>query len=260
MRVILVRDYEEMSERAAEIVIEAIREKPDLNLAGASGSTPRGLYERLAAAGSEGLDCSSLGAFTLDEYVGLGPEHPQSLRRFMDEVLFDNVNIPDSHIHSPDGLSESLHQTCAQYERLVQQKGGIDVFVLGIGRDGHIGFNEPGTSLGSGTHVTGLAPETVEDNARFFDNVTEVPRFAITMGIQTILDGDLLLLMANGANKARAVARALEGPVTASVTASALQFHPNVVAVVDAEAAANLKRRDYYRWEEDSRPMIEDKL
>ena len=260
MRVILVRDYEEMSDRAAQIVIEAMRENPDLNFAGASGSTPRGLYERLAGACGGGLDCSSLGAFTLDEYVGLGPDHPQSLRRFMDDALFDHVNIPDSNIHSPDGLSESLRATCAEYERLIEEKGGIDVFVLGIGRDGHIGFNEPGTSLGSRTHVTGLAPETVEDNARFFDNVTEVPRFAITVGIETILDGDLLLLMANGANKARAVAQALEGPVSASVTASAIQLHPNVIAVIDAEAASQLKRRDYYRWEEDSRPMIEDKL
>lgn len=260
MRVILVRDYDEMTERAASIVEQAIREKPDLVLGAASGSTPEGLYRQLGKAAGEGLDCTALRAFTLDEYVGLAPDHPQSLRHFMDERLFDPIGVPHANVHSPDALSDSLRAACADYEQQAQDCGGVDLFVLGIGRDGHIGFNEPGTSLGSRTHVTGLAPETVEDNARFFDNVVDVPRFAITMGIQTILDGRRLLLLANGDNKARAVAAALEGPVTASATASAIQLHPDTVAIIDSAAAAHLKRRDYYRWQEDNLPMIEDRL
>ncbi|NLW50060.1 MAG: glucosamine-6-phosphate deaminase [Candidatus Brocadiaceae bacterium] len=261
MDVILVRDYEEMSARAAEIVIAALRQKPDAVLGLATGSSPEGLYARLIDAHTnDGLDFAPVVTFNLDEYVGLGPDHPQSYRAFMNDRLFDHINVKPQNTHVPDGLAQPLRAHCAAYEEAIRQAGGIDLQVLGIGRDGHIGFNEPGTSLGSRTHVAALAPETIEDNARYFAGPEEVPRFAVTMGIASILDARRCILLAGGAGKAEAVAAAIEGPLTSQVPASALQMHPDTVAIVDEAAAARLRRADFYRWQDRNRSQILDRL
>jgi len=260
MRVILTKDYDEASDRAAEIVCRAVAERPDTVLGLATGSTPEGLYARLIEAHNKGLDFSQVVTFNLDEYVGLPPDHDQSYRHFMNEKLFNHINIKSENTHVPDGNADGLLAECAAYEAMIAEAGGIDVQVLGVGRDGHLAFNEPGTSLGSRTHVTALTRETIEDNSRLFSSPDQVPRFAVTMGIASILDGRQMLFLANGANKAEAVAAALEGPVTASITASALQLHPDVVAILDSDAASLLKRKDFYRWQEDNWEQIADRL
>jgi glucosamine-6-phosphate deaminase len=261
MRVIITKDYEEMSDRAAEIMLAAIEANPKIVLGLATGSTPVGLYRRMADAhAGKSLDFSQVVTFNLDEYVGLAPDHDQSYRYFMNTELFNHVNIKPENTHVPDGLSESLLASCADYEKMIAEAGGIDLQVLGIGRDGHLAFNEPGTSLGSRTHVTSLTEETISDNSRFFDNPEDVPRFAVTMGIASILEARQLLFMANGENKADVVAAALEGPISVSVTASAMQLHPDVVAIVDEPAAGRLRRRDFYLWQEQNRGLIADRL
>jgi len=245
MEIIVTRDYEEMSDRAAEIVIGAVRAKPDTVLGLATGSTPEGLYARMVKAHKEeGLDFSRVTTFNLDEYVGLAPDHEQSYRYFMDTRLFNHVNIPRERTHVPDGLAENLSEYCKVYEQMIRDAGGIDIQVLGIGRDGHLGFNEPGTSLASRTQIVALAPETIEDNSRFFESEDQVPRFAITMGVQSILDARKCLLLASGENKAEAVKGCVEGPITAMLTASALQMHPDAVVIVDEAAASRLQLAD----------------
>lgn len=261
MDVIIVEDCDEMSERAADIVIRALRERPDLVLGLATGTTPEGLYRRLVEAHKkDGVDFSEVVSFNLDEYVGLAPDHQQSYRYFMNQKLFDHVNIKPENTHVPDGLADSLLRQCAEYEHMIDRAGGIDLQVLGIGRDGHIAFNEPGTSLGSRTHVTALTRETIEDNSRFFDSPDDVPRFAITMGVGSILDTRKCIVLASGANKADAVRATVEGPITSAVTASALQMHPDAVAIVDEAAAAKLERLDFYRWQQENWGLIADKL
>ena len=261
MEVIIVSDYEQMSERAARIAVAALRQKPDLVLGLATGGTPEGLYGKLIDAHKrEGLDFSRAVSFNLDEYVGLGPDHEQSYRCFMNDKLFNHVNVKPENTHVPDGLAVPLRAHCEAYEAMIRQAGGIDLQVLGIGRDGHIAFNEPGTSLGSRTHVTALTRETIEDNARYFESPDQVPRFAVTMGIASILDARKCLILASGAGKAEAVRATIEGPVTSQITASALQMHPDTVAIVDEAAAAQLERADFYRWQDENWPLILDKL
>jgi glucosamine-6-phosphate deaminase len=253
MDIITTQDYDELAQRAAEIVVGALKKKPKMVLGLATGSTPEGLYARLVEAHEqEGLDFSQVVTFNLDEYVGLPPDHAQSYRRFMNEKLFDHINIKPANTHVPDGLAPSLGKHCRQYEKMIREAGGIDLQVLGIGRDGHIAFNEPGTSLGSRTHVAALTRETIEDNARFFEKPQDVPRFAVTMGIGTVLEARKCVLLASGSGKADAVRAAVEGPVTSSITASALQLHPDTVAIVDRGAASKLARLDYYRWQQDN--------
>jgi len=261
MEVIITRDYEEMSDKAAEIVVSAVSSKPGLVLGLATGSTPEGLYARMAKANKEqGVDFSRVSSFNLDEYVGLAPDHEQGYRRFMDEHLFDHINIEKDNTHVPDGLAQDLGGFCRTYERMIEEAGGIDLQVLGIGRDGHLGFNEPGTSLASRTQVVALAPETIEDNARFFASEDEVPRFAITMGIHTILSARVCLMMAAGSGKADAVKRCVEGPITSMLTASALQMHPNTIVVIDEAAASGLDRMGYYKWVAAAKQDIADRL
>jgi glucosamine-6-phosphate deaminase len=261
MNLIIVSDYDEMSELAARIVAQVLSEDPCTVLGLATGSTPEGLYDRLARAHKDdGLDFSQVTTFNLDEYVGLGPDHPQSYRHFMDEKLFRRVNIPRENTHVPDGLADPLLVYCEKYEEMIEDAGGIDFQVLGLGRDGHVAFNEPGTSLNSRTHVAALTRETIEDNSRFFENAEDVPHFAITMGIGTILDTGACVLLASGAGKADAVRAAIEGPVTSMVTASALQLHADTTAIIDEAAASKLERLDFYRWQQENWPLISDKL
>jgi len=261
MDVIIVSDYEEMSDRAAEIVASAMQENPNLTLGLATGSTPEGLYSRMIEMNQQGkIDFSGVRSFNLDEYVGLDPTHEQSYRYFMNEKLFDHVNIDKANTHVPNGQAESLTEECRRYESAIKDAGGIDLQVLGIGRDGHVGFNEPGTSLGSKTHIAALTEETVEDNSRFFKKAEDVPRFSVTMGIQSILDAHRCLLLASGANKAEAVRRTVEGPITSSVTASALQMHEDTIAIVDQAAASQLERKDYYLWVQENMKSIQDRM
>jgi len=195
-----------------------------------------------------GLDFSQVTTFNLDEYVGLAPGHPQSYAFYMREHFFSRVNISPVRIHMPDGLAPDLPAHCEAYEAAIRKAGGIDLQLLGIGSDGHIGFNEPSSSLGSRTRLKTLTGLTIRDNARFFASSTEVPRHVITMGVGTILDARRCLVLAFGEGKAKAVADMVEGPVTASVPASALQFHASCTLLVDEPAAARLKRADYYHW------------
>ncbi len=210
---------------------------------------------RLAYTGSwcgcirrKGLDFSQVVTFNLDEYVGLPKDHPQSYHYFMHENLFKHINIPPQNIHIPAGTTSNYAAFCRWYEERIKQCGGIDLQILGIGADGHIAFNEPGSSLGSRTRIKTLARQTIEDNARFFGGrVEDVPIYAITMGVGTILEARKIFLLANGRNKAKAVAAAIEGPISSMITASALQLHPDVTFFLDEEAASELKMIDYFR-------------
>ena len=261
MEVIVTKDYGEMSDVAGKIVIDAIRRKPNIVLGLATGGTPEGLYAALIEANKEqGLDFSPVVTFNLDEYVGISPDLEQSYRRFMNSHLFDHINIGTENTHVPDGLAGNLADYCKQYERMIQEAGGVDLQVLGIGRDGHLGFNEPGTSLASRTQVVTLARETIEDNSRYFESENEVPKFAVTMGVQTIMDARLCLMVANGEGKADAVKGCVEGPITAMCTASALQMHPNAVVIVDEAAASKLERLDYYKWVRQLKGQLADKM
>ena len=249
MFVILAKGYAELSQRSAGIVAEAIRKKPDLRLGLATGTTPLGMYRDLARMHRENdLDFSRVVTFNLDEYVGLAGDHPQSAHAFMQHSFFDYVNIASENIHIPDGTARGdLDAYCAHYEAAIQMAGGIDLQILGIGRNGHIGFNEPSSSLASRTRVKTLTSQTAEDNRRLFQEGQAMPEAAITMGVGTILDARKILLLASGTSKARALACTIEGPVTAFVTASALQLHRDVTILADEQAAAELSEREYYR-------------
>jgi glucosamine-6-phosphate deaminase len=217
-----------------------------------------GVYEELIRMHrNDGLDFSQVATFNLDEYVGLAPEHPQSYRYFMQSQLFDHINIPTGHSFVPDGRALDYRSYCATYESKIREHGGIHLQLLGIGGDGHIAFNEPGSSLGSRTRLKTLTSETIRDNARFFDSEDSVPRLAVTMGVGTILEARTCLLIAFGDNKADAIAQTVEGPVTAQITASALQLHRDVIVVIDQAAAAKLQRQEYYREVEAAQTMLE---
>lgn len=258
MRVVIESDADAVGRRAARFVANLVRRKPDCVLGLATGSTPLGTYKELIRLHQEeGLDFSRVTSFNLDEYVGLDPEHDQSYRYFMQENLFRHINVDPSRTHVPDGRAPDLEAYCQQYEDMIKDAGGIDLQVLGIGRDGHIAFNEPGSSLGSRTRLKTLTGETITDNARFFESEDEVPRLAITMGVGTILESRQCLLLALGSSKAQAVQGTIEGPVTAQVTASALQLHRDVIAVIDEEAAGWLTRRDYYAEVEEAQLLLE---
>ena len=248
MRVIITKDYDEMSRRAADIVEEEIqRNKRKFVLGLATGSTPVGLYRELIRRHKEkGLDFSRVVTFNLDEYIGLAPDHSQSYRYFMDEQLFKHININRRNIHITDGMMKDLEDYCVRYEETIKNAGGIDLQVLGIGSDGHIGFNEPSSSLGSRTRIKTLTEQTIADNARFFDKKEDVPQYAITMGVGTIMEARKCILLASGAKKAGVLAETVEGPITAQVTASALQMHPYAIIISDLDAAFRLKRRAYY--------------
>ncbi|HMP80959.1 MAG TPA: glucosamine-6-phosphate deaminase [Pirellulaceae bacterium] len=247
MRVIVHREANQASRAAADWIARCMRAKPDCVLGLATGSTPLAVYRELIRMHvEEGLDFSQITTFNLDEYVGLQPSDPHSYRYFMEEHLFRHVNLRPQRTFVPDGRALDLDKHCQAYERQIRETGGIDIQLLGIGSDGHIAFNEPGSSLGSRTRVKTLTRETRRDNARFFDDPQQMPRLAITVGVGTILDARQVLLLAAGEHKAQAVAAAIEGPVTAQVTASALQLHREVVVMLDESAASQLQRREYY--------------
>lgn len=236
---------------ASRLFGQIIRQKTNAVLGLATGSTPLALYRELIAMK---LDWRQVTTFNLDEYVGLSPEHPQSYHYFMWENLFRRVNIPKKNVRMPDGLAKDIPKFCAKYEQQIRAAGGIDVQLLGVGTDGHIGFNEPTSSLASRTRIKTLTPQTRRDNARFFGSEDAVPHHVITMGIGTILDARHCVLLAFGKNKARAIAEAVEGPITSMNPASALQLHPKVTVFLDPDAASKLKLTEYYRWVYDNKP------
>ena len=255
MEIIIRDDYASVSPQAAAAVADLLRAQPQAVLGLATGSTPLGLYQELIRLHrEENLDFSQVTTFNLDEYVGLAADHPQSYHYFMHDNLFRHINVPHENIHIPDGTASDYRAFCESYEARIESCGGIDLQVLGIGSDGHIAFNEPGSSLASRTRIKTLARQTIEDNARFFDSVDDVPIYAITMGVGTILDARKIILLANGANKASAVAAAVEGPVTSMCTASVLQNHPDTIFFLDTEAANELEMADEYRWIQDNKP------
>jgi len=243
----LKKNHEEVSREAARVVSNMLREKPSSVLGLATGSTPLDLYNELIRMHKEeGLDFSKVTTFNLDEYIGLPPSHPESYHYFMYENLFKHINVPERFIHVPSGMVDvsevhRINRFCEWYEEQIVRFGGIDLQLLGIGANGHIGFNEPGSSLGSRTRIKTLSENTRKDNARFFDNdLDQVPKYAITMGIGTILDSKIILLIASGKNKAKAIKYTVEGPITGQVPASAMQMHKRAILIVDEDAAAQL--------------------
>lgn len=241
MKIIIKESYEDLSKEAARVIKREMQKKPNLVLGLATGSTPIGLYKELIRRHKEGLSFSQITTFNLDEYFGLDSSHSQSYHFYMQKNLFDHIDIKPKNIHIPDGTVKDVKRYCAEYEEIIKRVGGIDLQILGIGSNGHIGFNEPGSLFTSRTHLTKLTESTIKDNARFFEKKEDVPRFAITMGIQTILEAKEIILLASGQNKADAVAKSIEGQITSQVPASILQKHPNSIFILDKAAASQLK-------------------
>jgi glucosamine-6-phosphate deaminase len=247
VEIIIQPDSEAASLVAARAVARTVRENPRAVIGFATGRTPLALYRHLVRMHAEdGLDFSKVTTFNLDEYVGLPVDHAASFHHYMEEHVFGPLDIPRDRVHVPDGLANDIVGTCERYEEEIRAAGGIDVQILGIGTNGHVGFNEPTSSLASRTRIKTLTPQTRQDSAAQFGGAELVPRHVITMGLGTIIDSRRCLLLAFGRRKAAAVAAMAEGPVTATVPASILQMHPRVVAVVDREAAADLRLTEYY--------------
>ena len=238
LNIIKVKTPEEMGKAAADEFEAVIHAKPACVIGLATGSTPLPLYRELIAREQAGLiDFSRVRSANLDEYKGLAPDHPQSYRRFMQENLFDHISIKPENTIVPDGLAADIPAMCEAYERKIEDWGGVDIQLLGIGHDGHIGFNEPGEAFELETHCVDLTQETIEANKRFFDgNVDLVPKQAYTMGIKTIMQARKVLMVVNGTGKAEIVKKAFFGPVTPEVPASILQMHPDFILVGDEEA------------------------
>ncbi|MBR7829853.1 glucosamine-6-phosphate deaminase [Actinospica sp. MGRD01-02] len=248
MEVVIVPDAGAGGELIAEAIAALVARKPEALLGVATGSTPLPIYRALAARVSAGtLDVDRLRVCQLDEYVGLPAGHPESYRSVIHREVLEPLGLGLDSFLGPDGTSEDIPAACAEYDAALASAGGVDLQILGIGTDGHIGFNEPCSSLASRTRIKTLTPQTREDNARFFDSLDEVPHHVITQGIGTILEARHLVLLATGAGKAEAVAATVEGPLAALVPASALQLHPHATIVVDEAAAAQLKHSDYFR-------------
>ena len=255
MEIIIQSDPEAASRLAARVIVRQLQEKPDAVLGLATGSTPLLLYRELVRLhAAKQVDFSRVRTFNLDEYIGLPPEHPQSYHCFMWQNLFQHINIDPQNVHIPDGLAADVPAFCADYEAQIRSAGGIDIQVLGIGTDGHVGFNEPSSSLASRTRIKTLTAGTRRDNARYFGGEDQVPHHVITMGVGTVMEARQCLLLAFGAAKAAAIAAAVEGPITAMNPASILQMHRTVKVLLDEPAAAALKRSDYYRWVYDNKP------
>ena len=242
MKIIRAKDYQDMSRKAANIISAQVIMKPNCVLGLATGGTPVGTYEKLVERYNEGdLDFSEVTSVNLDEYRGLSKEHPQSYWYFMNENLFSKVNIDPAKTNLPDGTNLDTAAECARYNGIIHKLGGIDLQLLGIGPNGHIGFNEPGQAFELETHCVDLAPTTIEANKRFFDgNEDLVPKQAYTMGIKTIMQARKVLVVANGKAKAQAVKDAVTGPVTPACPGSILQLHPDCILVADEEALSLL--------------------
>lgn len=239
MKVIVCENYEEMSEKAANIFAAQLTLKPDSVLGLATGSTPVGMYKKLAEKNEAGeIDFSAVRTFNLDEYYPIKRDNSQSYFTFMNENLFSHINIDIANTHVPNGETDDAEAECKEYEEKLRAAGGVDLQVLGIGQNGHIAFNEPDDALFSYTHVTGLTKSTIEANSRFFDSEKDVPTQALTMGMASIMSAKKIILLANGASKKDAVKELLNDKITTSVPATLLKLHPDVVLICDKEAYA----------------------
>lgn len=242
MKIYRTKDYDEMSKKAAHIIAAQIVLKPDCVLGLATGSTPVGTYKNLVEWYKNGdLDFSTLSSCNLDEYRGLSPENDQSYRYFMNTNLFDHVNIRKDHTFVPDGQEADSNKACQMYEQIIQDLGGIDLQLLGLGHNGHIGFNEPAEEFPKITHCVDLTESTIQANKRFFEKESDVPRQAYTMGIGTIMSAKKILVVVSGEDKAEILNRIINGPITPQVPASILQLHPDVTIVADNAALSKVK-------------------
>ncbi|MGN0822143.1 MAG: glucosamine-6-phosphate deaminase [Candidatus Gallimonas sp.] len=240
MEIIIVENYEEMSEKGADLIAEVVKSNPCATLGLATGSTPIGVYQRLVRRNQSGeISFEKIRTVNLDEYEGLDGENPQSYRYFMNTQLFDHVNVDKRNTNVPSGVAEDMDKECERYTALLKETPQ-DIQLLGLGSDGHIGFNEPGSPFEGHTHVVELEESTIRDNARLFDKIEDVPTKAITMGIADVMQAKKILLLANGKNKAEAVKAMIRGEVTESCPASILQRHKDVTVIIDKEAAALL--------------------
>lgn len=255
MEIIVLPDPATASKRAADYMASRVVAKANSVLGLATGSTPLELYRQLIRAHrEEGLDFSKCTTFNLDEYVGLSATHLASYSHYMRVNFFNFINIPQEQIHIPNGMTEDIPTHCASYETAIKQAGGIDIQLLGIGSDGHIGFNEPSSSLASRTRIKTLTERTRSDNARYFESATDIPHHVITMGIGTIMEAREIMLLALGDTKADAVEAMVEGPISAMVPASILQMHPAVKVFIDESAAKKLQRLSYYKYVYNNKP------
>jgi glucosamine-6-phosphate deaminase len=255
MEVIIQPNPESAAALVAHIIAKDLRANPHLVLGLATGRTMETVYSALVQMyNAQGLDFSLCCTFNLDEYVGLSPEDEHSYRQYMCRHLFNQINIDLRNTHLPNGMAPDLDAECKAYERTIERNGGIDLQLLGIGQAGHIGFNEPLSALRSRTRVKALNPVTVKQNAPLFPHPEAMPRRALTMGVGTILNSRRCVLLATGASKAEIIAKAVEGPITSMISATALQLHERCVVVVDESAAAKLQGADYYRWIFDNEP------
>ncbi len=249
MEVIIQPTEKDAVNLTARILADALRQRPDMVFGLATGATMEAVYGELSRmCREENLDFSNAKSFNLDEYIGLPAEDKNSYRYYMDHHLFNNINIKKSNTHLPNGMTDDIPGEGARYEAAIKAAGGVDLQLLGIGQDGHIGFNEPLSSLSSRTRDKSLTPVTYRQNCIYFNPPESMPRRAFTMGVGTILDSKRIVMLVTGARKADIVAKAIEGPVTSMISATAIQFHRNVVVIVDEAAATKLQCQDYYRW------------
>lgn len=244
MQFIIAENYDEMSRIGAGLLMDQIRNNPASVLGLATGSTPLGLYRCLIEAYNKGLDFSRVVTFNLDEYYGLSPDHPQSYHYFMHQNLFSKINIDRANIHMPDGLCRDVEEECIKYDTAIKCAGGIDLQILGIGRNGHIGFNEPDGSLEVLTHLTKLSQDTIEANSRFFESLDNVPKTAITMGLGTIMKAKKIVLLASGKDKAPILSKMAQPVVDTEVPASILHLHGDTIVVADKDAASLMNLED----------------
>ncbi|HET6268851.1 MAG TPA: glucosamine-6-phosphate deaminase [Arthrobacter sp.] len=255
MEVVILPGSKPIAALAAGAIEALLRRKPDAVLGLATGSSPLPIYAELALRHErDGLDFSQARAFALDEYVGLRAGHPQSYREVIKREFTGRVDVSPANVHGPDGAAADLPAACRAYEAAIRDAGGVDLQLLGVGTDGHIGFNEPGSSLASRTRIKTLIEQTRRDNARFFGSLAEVPHHVVTQGLATILEARHVILVATGAQKAQAVRDLAEGPVAAICPASVLQLHPHATILVDEAAASSLRLADYYRHSYDNKP------
>ena len=241
MKIIRTKDYADMSRKAANIISAQVIMKPDCVLGLATGGTPVGTYEKLVERYNEGdLDFSAVTSVNLDEYRGLPKDHPESYWSFMHENLFKHINVREDRIFIPNGENLNAEEVCREYDRIIEAVGGIDMQILGIGLDGHIGFNEPADHFEKNTHCVDLTESTIEANKRFFNSKDEVPHQAYTMGILPIMQAKKVIMIANGRNKADIIKKAFTGPVTPEVPASILQMHPDFTLIADKDALSEI--------------------
>lgn len=242
MQLVIAENSETLASVAADLIQQAIRQKPDCVLGLATGATPIGTYQELIKRYNEReIDFSQVKTFNLDEYYGLRGDHPQSYYTFMHQNLFQHINVPNENIHIPSGVPENVVKYCKDFEQVISASGGIDVQLLGIGKNGHIGFNEPAEELQADTHLVRLSDETIEANSRFFTKKEEVPQYAITMGIGTIISAKKVILLAYGKEKEKIIQKLFQTGITTDLPASFLRLHPNVTVLVDREAGSLVK-------------------